>query len=50
MKISAAQVKTVVNDRDTLYLSIKRNQLFAPKQKELIMTQQFMKGVIGYEM
>lgn len=49
-KLSSAQVKTVVNDKDTLYASIKRNQLFPPKQKEAIMTNQFMKGVIGYQM
>ena len=48
-KLSAFQVKTVVNDKQTLYESILRNQLYAPKLKEMIMTQQFMKGVKGYE-
>ena len=48
-KISAFQVKTVVNDKQTLFESILRNQLYPPKQKEMIMTQQFMKGVIGYQ-
>ena len=37
-KISAFQVKTVVNDKQTLYESLLRNQLFAPKLKENIMT------------
>ena len=49
-KLSTAQVRTVVNDRHTMYFSIKRNQLFPPKESEAIMTHQFMKGLIGYEL
>ena len=39
----------MVNDKETLFESILRNQLYPPKKKEMIMTQQFMKGVIGYQ-
>lgn len=45
--ISAQQVAVVVNDKQTLYDSLRRNQLYCPKLKEGIMTVQFMKGCIG---
>ena len=37
-KLSVFQVKTVVNDKQTLFESILRNQLYPPKLKEMIMT------------
>ena len=48
-KLSTAQVRTVVNDRHTMYFSIKRNQLFPPNESEAIMTHQFMKNLISLE-
>ena len=38
----------MVHDKDTLYDSLRRNQLFCPKLKEAIMTNTFMRGCIGY--
>ena len=45
--ISAQQVAVVVNDKQSLHESLRRNQLYCPKLKETIMTVQFMKGCIG---
>ena len=44
--ISAQQVAVVVNDKQSLHDSLRRNQLYCPKLKEGLMTVQFMKGCI----
>ena len=47
--LTQAEVSAVVNDRESLFESMRRNQLFTPEKKEAIMTTAFMKGCIGYE-
>ena len=48
--MTQAEVSAVVNDKESLFESLRRNQLFTPERKESIMTTAFMKGCIGYEM
>ena len=36
--ISAQQVAVVVNDKQSLHESLRRNQLYCPKLKESVMT------------
>ena len=40
----------MVNDRQTLFDSLRRNQMYCPKMKECIMTCRFMQGCIGYKL
>ena len=37
-----------MSDKQSLYESLLRNQIYSPKLKEQIMTIIFMKGCIGY--
>ena len=48
--MTQAEVSAVVSDKESLFESLRRNQLFTPESKESIMTTAFMKGYIGYEM
>ena len=47
-QVSSTFAASVVPDRQALYGSLLRNQLFVPKLKDQIMTVAFMKGLVGY--